>query len=195
MPDLSPIQYFLLSFINFTALLNNNKVDVKWITTNELNVSHFIVEKSLDGIHFTNAAIVFSQISANNYANYSYTDHINQSQAEYIYYRLLTIDNNGKSQTSEVRKVQIDKAAVDALLITTYPNPVSNEIHIAIPNGWQNKKIIYEIINQAGIPVKKVEIANSTKKQIFNISQLSAGMYIIKVSCEGVAVLQKIIKI
>ena len=69
---------------SFTANLNNNKVDLKWITASEINVSHFIVEKSTDGINFSDAGMVFANGNATDKTNYSLSDNVNTSQAVYF---------------------------------------------------------------------------------------------------------------
>ncbi|MBC7902758.1 MAG: hypothetical protein H7Y27_05020, partial [Gemmatimonadaceae bacterium] len=45
-----------VSVINWGATTNNNNVDLRWSTTFERNSSHFVIEKSTDGKHFTDAA-------------------------------------------------------------------------------------------------------------------------------------------
>nr|WP_287424193.1 hypothetical protein [Candidatus Brachybacter algidus] len=46
----------------FTAILNNNKVDLKWTTASEVNVSHFVVEKSTDGINYSDAGMALLMV-------------------------------------------------------------------------------------------------------------------------------------
>jgi len=50
-----------LTLISFTAQLNNNnQVSLKWTTVTEVKVSHFVVERSTDGVHFNEEGIVFA---------------------------------------------------------------------------------------------------------------------------------------
>lgn len=56
---------------SFTATLNpSKKVDLKWQTSSEINVSHFVIEKSTDGANFIDAGVVFAYGSASTDANY-----------------------------------------------------------------------------------------------------------------------------
>jgi hypothetical protein len=180
----------------FTATINNsgNKVDLNWTTASEINVNHFIVEKSTDGKNFSEAGMAFAYGTATAKANYSLSDNINANQVGVIYYRIRSVDVDGKSELSVIRIIRISKQTEKNISIVTYPNPVSNEVRITIPANWQNKKLVYEIFNAAGKAIKKIETANSSQTETMNVSSLSPGFYIVRVSFEGVTAQQKIIK-
>jgi len=130
---------------SFSAFLNNNStIDLNWTTASEINVSHFIVEKSTDGVNFKEAGLVFAYGNATDKANYSLSDNIASNQTKVIYYRLRSVDIDGKSQISETRIIRIGSKTDNAVTILTYPNPVSNELRITIPANWQNKKAVNE---------------------------------------------------
>jgi hypothetical protein len=179
---------------NFTAQLNNNKVDLKWVTSTEINTSHFVIEKSLDGINFSDAGTVFAFGNSTDEKNYSFTDNINVSQASVIYYRLRTVDVDGKSGYSATRIIRIGKQTGQTISILTYPNPVSNELRITLPDNWQNKKVTFEIFNANGQVSKRTESANSGQTETLNVSNLVRGFYFVRASCEGQTAQQKIVK-
>jgi hypothetical protein len=179
---------------SFTANLNNSKVDLKWITASEINVSHFIVEKSTDGVNFSEAGLMFAYGNAIDKTNYSLSDNVNTNQTGVIYYRLRSFDIDGKSELSETRIIRIGKQTEKNISIVTYPNPVSNEVRITIPANWQNKKVVYEIFNAAGKAIKKIETANSSQTETMNVSSFAPGFYIIRVSFDGQIAQQKIVK-
>jgi hypothetical protein len=179
---------------SFSANLNNNKVDLKWVTASEINVSHFIVEKSTDGVNYTNAGVVFANGNATDKTNYSLTDNINTSLSGVIYYRLRSVDIDGKNELSATRIIRISKQKEETVSIVTYPNPVSNEVRITIPANWQNKKVVYEVYAANGRMVKRSETASSSQTETVNVSSLSPGFYIVRVSFEGQTAQQKIVK-
>jgi hypothetical protein len=181
---------------SFTATLNNtgNKVDLKWTTTSEINVNHFIVEKSTDGTNFSDAGMVFAYGTATEKANYSLSDNVNANQAGVIYYRLRSMDADGKSELSAIRIIRLSKQTDKNISIITYPNPVSNEVRITIPANWQNKKVVYEIFNAAGKAIKRTETANSSQTETMYVSSFTPGFYIVRVSFEGQIAQQKIVK-
>lgn len=180
---------------SFSAMLNNSKVDLKWTTESEVNASHFIVEKSLDGVNYSDAGMVFAYGNATDKTNYSLTDNnINTSRASVIYYRLRSVDIDGKNELSETRIIRIGKQNENTVSIVAYPNPVSNEVRITIPSGWQNKQVSYELIGANGQPVKKTVSANSSQTETLNVSSLTPGFYFVRVICEGQVAQQKIVK-
>jgi len=183
-----------VSLTAFSASLNNNKVDLKWTTASEINVSHFVVEKSTDGSNYSDAGMVFSYGSAFETANYTLSDNISGTQSKVIYYRLRSVDIDGKSQLSATRIIRIDSKESNSIAILTYPNPVNNELRITVPANWQNKKAVYELFNANGQIAKRTETANSSQTEVINVTSLTPGFYIVRVSCEGQVAQQKIVK-
>jgi SdrD B-like domain/Secretion system C-terminal sorting domain len=184
-----------LTLISFTAQLNNNnQADLKWTTVDEVNVSHFVIEKSTDGVSFFGAGTVFAKGNTAEITKYSMQDNINVGQASLFYYRLRSVDADGKSELSAIRIIRLGKQTEKNISIVTYPNPVSKEVRITIPANWQNKKVVYEIFNTAGKAIKKIETANSNQTETMNVSSFTPGFYIVRVSFEGQIAQQKIVK-
>lgn len=181
---------------SFTATLNNsgNKVDLKWTTASEKNVSHFIVEKSTDGSTFSDAGLVFASGTETTRTSYTFADNVSSYQSKVIYYRIRTIDNDSKTQLSETRLIRLGSKSENAVTIIAYPNPVSSDLRITIPANWQNKKTVYEIISANGQVAKKVETGSSSQTENINVSSLAPGFYLIKVSCDNQSVQQRIVK-
>jgi hypothetical protein len=181
---------------SFTATLSSNgkNADLRWTTSSEIRVSHFVVEKSTDGVNFSGAGIVFANGNATDRANYSFSDNVSAIQSGIVYYRLRTVDNDGKGQYSETRIIRISKANMNNITIVTFPNPVTNELRVTIPSSWQNKKVTYELFNANGQVSKKTENASSNQTETLNMSSLATGFYIMKVTCNGEIAQQKIIK-
>lgn len=180
---------------SFSATLSNtNKVDLKWSTATETNLSHFIVERSTDGANYSDAGMVFAYGNTTSKVDYALADNISSIQSGVIYYRLRSVDVDGKNQYSDVRIIRIGKQSDNNITILAYPNPVSNEIRITIPANWQNKKVVYEVFSLAGQTAKKIQSANSSQTETLNVSNLNSGMYIVKVTCEGQTAQQKIVK-
>jgi hypothetical protein len=189
--DLAPLP---LKLISFSAVLNNSKAELTWRTVSETNVSHFEIEKSMDGINFSEAGIVFARGNEVDITTYIFSDLINTDQAGVVYYRLRSVDIDGKSQYSETRIIKIETKSENYVTILTYPNPASSELRITVPANWQNKRVIYELFNANGQVTKKIETAASSQTETLNVSNLAPGFYIARVSCEGQTAQQKIVK-
>jgi hypothetical protein len=180
---------------SFTAILNNNsnKVDLRWVTSYEKNVSHFVVEKSTDGKNYADAGVVFAYGNTSDIMNYTFTDIIT-TQEKVIYYRLRTIDADGKFDYSATRIIRTAKQTENTVTILTYPNPVTSELRITIPNNWQGKKVTYELLNANAQITKKAEAGSGSQTETMNVSSLAPGLYVVKVSCGAESATQKIIK-
>ena len=184
-----------VKLISFSAMLNTDKVDLKWTTSSEKNASHFSIERSSDGINFNETGLVFANGNTSETVKYSFTDeNINTSQAGVIYYRLRSVDIDGKSELSQVKTIRIGKKNEQSISVLTYPNPVTSELRITIPASWQGKKVNYELFNNNGQAViKNITVAGS-QTEALNVNSLAPGFYIVKVTCNGETAQQKIIK-
>jgi hypothetical protein len=184
-----------VKLVSFSAILNNDVVDLKWTTSSEKNVSHFEVEKSLDGKNYENSGIVFAYGNSAATLNYALTDkNININQAAVIYYRLRSVDHDGSSELSIIRSIRITKTADKGISIAAYPNPVTTELRVTIPANWQGKKVSYELFNNNGQAVVKEIATASSQTEALNVSHLSRGFYIAKITCNGEVAQQKIVK-
>jgi hypothetical protein len=184
-----------ITLASFNATLtNNNKVDLRWVTTSEVNVNYFAVERSLDGINFSDASLVFALGSTTSENKYSFSDNITSVSSPVIYYRLRSVDNDGKTQLSEIRMIKLIKQIQNNISILTYPNPVTNELRITIPAAWQNKTVVYEVIALNGQTASKTAKANAGQTETTDVSRLQSGIYTVRVSCDGQTAAQKIVK-
>jgi hypothetical protein len=191
----TPLHTLPVKLKTFNAnLKGDNVVDLTWTTAMEINVSHFVIEKSVNGSSFTDAGIVFAFGNSTIERNYSMTDKLMNTQDAVIYYRLRSVDNDGKTELSETRAVRISSKPQSTVTVLTYPNPASNELRITVPSGWQNKKVVYELYTANGQAVRRIENGNSSQTETLNISALAPGFYMVRVSCNGEVAQQKIIK-
>lgn len=192
----APVQSTLpVKLASFTANLNNNKVDLKWATSMEKNVSHFEVERSLDGSEYNSIGVVFAYGNSDEKREYTFTDNnVNTQKQGVVYYRLRSVDIDTKSEISQVRLIHIGKMGNGTLTAITYPNPAVNNISVTVPAAWQGKTIRYEVINQSGQLMLSRQAGAASQTETFDISRLATGYYIIRVNCEGESAQQKIIK-
>jgi len=182
-----------LSLIDFNATLNKSKVDLKWTTVDERNVSHFEIERSTDGVNYSQAALVFAYGNTNEKKNYSFLDDVTSVQSSIVYYRLRSKDIDGKSQLSQIRIIRLDKQTSNLALVT-YPNPVSRDLRVTVPAAWQNKEVLLEVYNMTGQRLKTTRSSNTSQTETISVNELSNGVYIIKASCGSETAQQKFIK-
>ena len=191
---IAPISTLPVKLTSFNASLAKDKVNLKWETASEINVSHFELERSTDGVNFSQAAMVFSYGAADMKANYNYSDNVASFQVPVVYYRLRSVDIDGKSELSETRIIRLSKGQANSISLLTYPNPVMNELRITVPNNWQNKQTVFELFNANGQIANRKATTGSNQTETINTSNLAPGFYVVRVTCDGQTAQQKIVK-
>jgi hypothetical protein len=126
--------------------------------------------------------------------NYSYNDKIPGGNNGVLYYRLRSVDMDGKSTVSDIRIIRLGTATANAVKITTYPNPVQSELRITVPSSWQNKAVVYQLINTNGQTVKTIATGNAGQTEVMSMSQVPSGVYIMKVTCGNETGIQSVLK-
>ncbi|MGC6430965.1 MAG: T9SS type A sorting domain-containing protein [Jejuia sp.] len=74
--------------------------------------------------------------------------------------------------------------------ISLYPNPVKNELHINMPINVN--KLRYEIFNVLGNKVKQAKLEQ--RSSVLSVSNLSPGIYLIKISAKDAHITKRFIK-
>jgi hypothetical protein len=114
-----------LDFINFTADRKDNYTRLNWTTAHEQNTDHFIVERSNDAVQFYDVTQVASRKSVNN-ESYSSNDYT--AIGNVAYYRIRSVDIDGKEKLSAIISV---KATNTGNLLTLVANPVHDQAVLA----------------------------------------------------------------
>jgi hypothetical protein len=100
----------------FKTVLVNNKVYINWGGQNEENISHYIIEKSIDKTECTDVVLFFTSDLPDRNANekfsnntYAYKDPITIRRNTIVYYRLKTVDKNGVINYSDWQTIDVNK--------------------------------------------------------------------------------------
>ena len=158
-----PVQILL-----FKAELQNQNVLLSWQTASEFNTDYFTVQRSVDGVHFTDINTVNAAGNSTTINQYHLTDDITGLAAGTIYYRLKETDKDGNITLSNISMVTID-----GKLLMVYPNPAKTYVRVA----GQSIALI-ELLDGNGKLVYKKYVSNENITTI-NISSLSSGVYML----------------
>ncbi|HUR09757.1 MAG TPA: T9SS type A sorting domain-containing protein [Flavitalea sp.] len=179
-----------LKMNSFNAKLKANKVELNWEVSEQNNISHYVVERSLDGNDYVEAGIVFANEEGLN--KYNYTDVINIKKKGMLYYRLKAVSNIGNHMFSSTRLIRLEEEV--SLTIKTYPNPFTKELRVSVPQTWQDRKISFELYNMNGQLVKQLNSNKASQTEVINVDELGNGLYTMKVTSVAGVVSQQIIK-
>jgi len=114
---------FPVEFIDFEAIPRPQfkQVDLKWETASELNNSHFVVQRSLDGRIFDDLMNVNGQGNSNSSQKYQAAD--TKPVQGKLFYRLKQVDFGGTFSFSNVVEINYDGELNQKF--TMYPNPIN----------------------------------------------------------------------
>lgn len=100
---------------SFTATHTGTEVNLEWMTVTEENNSHFIIQRTLDGVDYEDIGMVEGAGTSNDPIDYTYVDR--RPYMGTSYYRLKQVDYDGKFGYSEV--VAVNGGKVGATIIRT----------------------------------------------------------------------------
>jgi hypothetical protein len=89
-----------IELVRFSGECDGNVVNLSWTTASEVNVSHYEVERTLDGVHFDKVTEVVAIGFSNNLHSYNATDE--HPYAGTAYYRLKSVDLDGSVDYSDL---------------------------------------------------------------------------------------------
>lgn len=155
-----------VELLNFNAVCkNSNNVLITWSTATETNNDYFYIQKSDDGINFTDTYRIEGAGNSNVITDYLFYDN-DLSEDKTTYYRLKQVDFDGSAEYSNIQAVQCGSDInPDIMLI---PNPSIEGSEILIVGNYST----FTITNILGQPVQYY-----SNKQ--TISGLKSGVYII----------------
>lgn len=170
-----------VTFVYIKASQINKDVLVEWHVEMEMNLKHYEIEKSLDGITFIKASVEL--ISGNHNGKYQWLDQ--KPNAGYNYYRIKSVDLDGKTSFSSIAKVKVEKAIGT---ISVYPNPITNGIvNLQLHNQVEGVYGI-RLLNPVGqvLLSKKIEHGGGNYTEKINWDyKMAKGMYQIEVTKPG----------
>ena len=149
----------------FTAVLQNNVVDLEWTAYKDFNPGSFEVQRGTDGINFATIGTVEADNSSGTF-NYQFTDPTPNKGNNF--YRLLIIDLGSDNKYSGVLYVANNNNVVQFSVFPTITNS-SLVIQLAAP-------ATLAIIDAAGSTIKQFHLVQS---QSINVSAYAKGFYFI----------------
>lgn len=182
-----------IKLTSFDVSLINKKITASWTSSAELNASHYVVQRSTDGVEFTNAGIVFTEGNSTTTRSYSFRDPISTNTKGVIYYRLKMVDTDGAFELSAIRLVKLGESD-GKLELQAFPNPVVREVRITIPESWQNKQVVYELYTTDGQLLKRFLNKSATQTEVINMEYYQPGSYVVKALNDKEMASQRIIK-
>ena len=183
-----PLNFFGTATVSCTPLpvelssFNGHKIDenvlLNWNTETEINVSHFQVMHSTDGINFK----LLEKLSPKGSSSLTQYEllHNNPSQGM-NYYKLITVDFD--SQTKESGVLAIDFSKEEIFVGNVYPNPANGLSYVEINSiGLSTMEVNLSDVTGKIVYSQQVNLRKGLNKIEINTKLFESGIYLFSVS-------------
>lgn len=169
-----------------TEAVDNQRVNIRWETAQEINSNVFILERSRNAVDYKIIAKVQAAGESNTTKRYSFTDETALFGTNY--YRLSQIDRDGTVQIFRPQAVILDDAS---LPFGVFSNPVFQNIFNVKVEDADEANFVMNDFNGKAISLKTNKLTQ-TIVEITPIESLLLGMYILQVQTLGSLKMHKV---
>lgn len=185
-----------LTDFDVTKLDGQRASDLRWVSSSEVNASHYEIERSEDGINFFNVGMVTAIGNSNWRQQYQFLDNtlpLTRNLTDIYYYRLKMVDLDGKFEYSEIRSVRFNLS--NEIDLTFYPNPTTSKlfVNMSTPNIDGSQTVEAKITDKAGKLVVSFPVSTNGITEI-DLSQLPTASYNFNVEHAGKVFTKTVIK-
>lgn len=173
---------------SFSAYRTGEKVNLKWVTESEINVRHYVIERSADGRVF-NAIGQVSSVNSTVQHVYSFVD---QSPLQgRSYYRLAMVDNDDTKAYSNIAIINMANRQPFRLEQATV-TPVSINLTL---NADRRQVLNIAAVDAAGrvVMTKQTVLQPGTNTISSQLSAISKSVYYIKLFTDESSVIKTVI--
>ena len=167
-----------------------NCVTIIWSTSSEMSNSHFQVERSSDGVNFIFLSKINGKGTTNTISEYRWLDQT--APKEMTYYRLKQVDFNGDFEYSNIMVVTPVVEEVEGVVISTFPNPVTEELNIDF-SAEAPQQIDITFVDLMGYEVKKIVVEKGKRSAKLDVRGLKKGYYFLIIRNSDVQKSQRVL--
>jgi hypothetical protein len=183
-----------VTLVDFKGNQSGKDVLLTWSTVQEINNSHFELERSFDAVTFEKVAKVDGNGNSVTLQQYAYNDLRVMANNNTVYYRLKQVDFDGTANYSHVIVVT-NKNNDQFNVISAAPNPFSDKFHIDFV--VTNSQVVnIEIMDAFGKLINQTNayphLGNNSVE--LNGELLGAGVYFVRLSQNGDSKIIRMVK-
>ena len=154
------------NLVDFRGTLNNNRVSLKWKVLENQYVQYFDIERSFDGINFSQLTRIEVQSLHTHSASYEYSDDVTHLPAQDVYYRLRMKDVSSKLKFSNIIRLPLSDMGKNS--VTILPNPVKDNMQLQI-SSISDTRMDVRIYDETG---KIIATTHTTVQKGINVISL-----------------------
>ncbi|CAN5775048.1 hypothetical protein BH11BAC7_BH11BAC7_31120 [soil metagenome] len=176
-----PLTPLPIEMLRFDGICSGGLVSLKWTTASETGNDFFTVERSMDGISFSQIGNINGAGNSSQILSYHFND--TDPFAGINYYRIKQTDHNGQYSYSKIIAVDAkDCESQNLQLVHAFFNADDLEIDYAHENG----PVTIEVYNSAGELIAHNTNTATASDFHFNAANWGKGLYFIRIS-DGVS--------
>jgi hypothetical protein len=165
-----------IKLIDFTASDLSGNVSLNWSTEEEINNDHFIIQRSSDGVNFSDITSVQGAGTTHSVKTYTYLDR--PGAYAILYYRIKQVDINGEYSYSKIASVKNGQSNT-----SIYPSPLNQGDGLNIKIAGTAGKLKIVIVDVFGRKMHEQDFANINQNAtlITDPLNMAKGIYIVEI--------------
>ncbi|MBS4063529.1 MAG: PQQ-dependent sugar dehydrogenase [Chitinophagaceae bacterium] len=178
--------------ITFTGRAYNDDALLKWVVSNEQNVLSYTVERSADGVNFTEAGTVNATGNINQ-QTYHFTDYNAAQLGNIVYYRIRSNEITGTGRYTNT--ISVNFVVTTVVSVNLQPNPVISKTNLLI-DAVADEMVQLKIVDNAGriIKLMNVILVKGKNTILLDVNTLNTGLYYIHINGKSINEQTKLIK-
>ncbi len=153
---------------NFSARAEGKKVLLDWTTESEVNSSHYIIERSANGVDFSEIGVLAAIGESTRTTQYDFID--TKPLPGENYYRLKMVDTNGSFTYSKFISIHMEPFGI----LSVYPNPLKGEhleVSLVAPIASTVFLYVYDhlgrlVLQESGTSLDKIHFMTLTMENL-----------------------------
>jgi len=194
----APLSALPIELIDISAMGVEDHIKVIWNVASEMNLSHYELERSEDGVDFEQIATLGAQGNTTNTLSYQYDDYDVRGFQHY-YYQVRSVDLDGSYEYTPVVVASIDGfgEGFNENAVSLYPNPTNSNTAVAIHTD-QQLQISMTVMSASGQLVHEQQLLLNSGNTIVNLASnaWANGVYLVQLRDElsGKTITKRLIK-
>lgn len=174
-----PLGPLPITLLSFTGEQQGKTNLLKWVTSQEINTSHFELERSNNANSYSLIKSVLAAVTSSTAKNYFSVDE--HPFAGNNFYRLKMVDLDGKFKYSNIVLLRVISNDV---LLFVFPNPTADKLNIKISSSTNIAQIQLNVFDNAGKLIAQQSVTNNNAVTL-DVSKYASGVYLLKILYSG----------
>ena len=175
----------------FTGGYSSGFVQLQWTTSSEVDMHHFEIERSTDGVNFRKIGKILSKGDVNLRTEYTYMDILAEKGSNF--YRLVIIDKDGNFTYSKPITIGVEKGIS---LFVVYPNPFGKKVQVKFNSDKPDQATMRIIDNTGKVIATQTDPVQQGENRlsIRNVDNLPGGIYYLELVTKDKKIRTKLMK-